>query len=112
MIELGQNSAIQFRKFRFGSTGFSLSDLILSPAKNQKPDRLKSPCENCETRAPAAEQTVEKVERFVGRGFSHDVSALDSSGVLTPEARKWYFPGLMSWLKPRPTKIFTLSHRI
>jgi len=27
----------------------------------------------------------------VGRGFSHDVSALDSSGVLTPEARKRHF---------------------
>jgi len=25
----------------------------------------------------------------VGRGFSQDVSALDSSGVLAPEARKW-----------------------
>ena len=34
-----------------------------------------------------AEQAAEKVGRFVGRGFSHDVSALDSSGVLTPEAR-------------------------
>jgi hypothetical protein len=35
-----------------------------------------------------AEQAAEKVGRFVGRGFSHDVCALDSSGVLTPEARK------------------------
>ena len=31
---------------------------------------------------------AEKVGGFVGRGFSHDVSALNSSGVLTPEARK------------------------
>jgi hypothetical protein len=38
-----------------------------------------------------ASQAAEKVGRFVGRGFSHDVSALDSSGVLTPEARKCHF---------------------
>jgi hypothetical protein len=38
-----------------------------------------------------AEQAAQKVGRFVGRGFSHDVRALDSSGVLTPEARKWHF---------------------
>jgi hypothetical protein len=38
-----------------------------------------------------AELAAEKVGRFVGRGFSHDVSALDSSGVLTPEARKCHF---------------------
>jgi hypothetical protein len=38
-----------------------------------------------------AEQAAEKVGRFVGRGFSHDVSALDSSGVLTPEARNCHF---------------------
>jgi hypothetical protein len=38
-----------------------------------------------------AEQAAEKVGRFVGRGFSHDASALDSSGVLTPEARKCHF---------------------
>ena len=38
-----------------------------------------------------AEQTAEKVGRFVGRGFSHDVNALDSSGVFTPEARKYHF---------------------
>jgi hypothetical protein len=38
-----------------------------------------------------AEQAAEKVGRFVGRGFSHDVSALDSSEVLTPEARKCHF---------------------
>ncbi len=29
---------------------------------------------------------------FVGRGFGHNVSALNSSGVLTPEARKCHFP--------------------
>ena len=28
-----------------------------------------------------AEQAAEKVGGFVGRGFNHDVSALDSSGV-------------------------------
>jgi hypothetical protein len=36
----------------------------------------------------AAERAAKKIARFVGRGFSHDVIALDSSGVLTPEARK------------------------
>jgi hypothetical protein len=56
----------------------------------------------------------------VGRGFSHDVSAFDSSGVLTPEARECHFSvaceaglilqGLTSWLKPRPTKNPRLSH--
>jgi hypothetical protein len=38
-----------------------------------------------------AEQAAERVGRFVGRGFSHDVSELDSSGVLTPEGRKCHF---------------------
>ena len=38
-----------------------------------------------------AEQAPEKVGRFVGRGFSHDISALDSPGVLTPEARESHF---------------------
>jgi hypothetical protein len=56
-----------------------------------KTDRPKCLSENCETRAPAVEQAAEKVGGFVGRGFSHDVSALDSSGVLTPEARKCHF---------------------
>jgi hypothetical protein len=39
-----------------------------------------------------ASQAAEKAGGFVGRGFSHDVSALDSSGVLTPEARNAIFP--------------------
>jgi hypothetical protein len=43
-----------------------------------------------------ASQAAEKVGRFVGRGFSHDVSALDSSGVLTPEARKCHFSAAYS----------------
>jgi hypothetical protein len=37
-----------------------------------------------------------KAGRFVGRGFSHDVGALDSSGVLTPEARKCHFSAACS----------------
>jgi hypothetical protein len=87
-----------------------------------KTPRPKCLSENCETRAPAAEQAAEKAGRFVGRGFSHDVSALDSSGVLTPEGRQCHFfaaceAALMmqvfiSWLKPRPTKVFTFSHRL
>jgi hypothetical protein len=44
----------------------------------------------------AASQAAEKAERFVGRGFSHDVNALDSSGVLTPEARKYHFSSAFS----------------
>ena len=32
----------------------------------------------------------------MGRGFSHDVSALDSSGVLTPEARQCHFSAACS----------------
>jgi hypothetical protein len=43
-----------------------------------------------------ASQAAEKVGRFVGRGFSHDVSALDSLGVLTPEARRCHFPAACS----------------
>jgi hypothetical protein len=43
-----------------------------------------------------AEQAAEKVGRFVGRGFSHDVSELDSSGVLTPEARTCHFSAACS----------------
>jgi hypothetical protein len=48
-------------------------------------------CQYTNFKCKQAEQAVEKVGRFVGRGFSHDVSALDLSGVLTPEARKWHF---------------------
>jgi len=44
------------------------------------------------------EQSAEKAARFVGRGFSHDVSALDSSGVLTPEAGKCHFSATCSSL--------------
>jgi hypothetical protein len=47
--------------------------------------------EFCSVGKVQAEQAAEKVRRFVGRGFSHDASALDSSGVLTPEARKCHF---------------------
>ena len=52
-----------------------------------------SPRRNASSKAPVepASQAAEKVGRFVGRGFSHDVSALDSSGVLTPEAGKSHF---------------------
>ena len=36
--------------------------------------------------ASAVKRAAEK-GGFVGRGFSHDVSAMESLGVLTPEAR-------------------------
>jgi hypothetical protein len=51
-----------------------------------------------------AEQAAEKVGRFVGRGFSHDVSALDSSGVLTPEARKCHFSAACEACSPQNRK--------
>ena len=41
-----------------------------------------------------AEQAAEKVGGLVGRGFSHDVSALDSSGVLTLRPVNAVFPSV------------------
>ena len=38
-------------------------------------------CHAAKFKCKQAEQAAEKVGGFVGRGFSHDVSALDSSGV-------------------------------
>jgi len=43
-----------------------------------------------EVKIKQAQQAAEKVGRFLGRGFSHDVKALHSPGVLTPEARKYH----------------------
>ena len=41
--------------------------------------------------ASAAKQAAEKVSRFVGRAFRHDIKSAFPSRVLTPEGPKVYF---------------------
>jgi len=41
--------------------------------------------------ASAAKQAAEKVSRFVGRAFRHDIKSAFPSGVLTPEDPKGHF---------------------
>jgi len=58
----------------------------LKPRPTTKPVEQASACFHLNFAALAkfkpkqAEQSAEKVGRFVGRGFSHDVGVLDSSG--------------------------------
>jgi hypothetical protein len=59
----------------------------------------------------AASQGAEKAAGFVGRGFSHDVSALVSLGVLTPEARECHFSAIFSAATLKRLKEGPLSHR-
>ncbi len=44
----------------------------------------------------AASQAAEKVPRFVGRAFRHDIKSAFPSGVLTPEGPKGHFSATCS----------------
>ena len=45
----------------------------------------------------------------MGRGLSHDVSALDSSGVLTPEACKCHFSAVCEACSTSPHYSFRMT---